>query len=257
MAAEVKILIEGESNAGEVGELGEERTRPTVSLVRDGDLAVVVDPGVLESQQVLIDALAKENLAPHDVNIVCVTHSHLDHYRNIGMFPKAKTLEFFGLWNKESVEDWPQQFSPHIQILRTPGHDYTGITLLVTTDQGVVAICGDVFWKENYPEKPEDDPYASDAEKLKKSRETILKMADWIVPGHGVMYKIRKGLIGMVKNSINGIKNKKPKVLMPCKKCGRPIASKKDICICRPWLCYGCCECTWDCELCNCSHRKP
>ena len=69
------------------------------------------------------------------------------------MFSRAKTLEYFGLWKKESVEDWPEQFSPHIQILKTPGHDYTGITLFVTTVEGVVAICGDVFWKENYPTK--------------------------------------------------------------------------------------------------------
>jgi len=189
MAAEVKVLIEGYTNNDSVGETVEEKTQPTITLVRDGDLIMVVDPGILESQQMLIDALKKEKLEVDDVNMVCITHSHFDHYRNIGMFPNAKTLEYFGLWNKNTVQDRPEKLTENIKILYTPGHDYTGISLLVTTRDGVVAICGDVFWKENHPQNPEDDAYASDTEKLKESRQMILKMADWIIPGHARMYK--------------------------------------------------------------------
>ena len=60
MPAEVKILVQGLTNADSVAETGAEHTQPTISLVRDGDLIMVTDPGVLESQQVLIDALEKE-----------------------------------------------------------------------------------------------------------------------------------------------------------------------------------------------------
>jgi glyoxylase-like metal-dependent hydrolase (beta-lactamase superfamily II) len=190
MQAEVKILVEGYTNAdSKIKGTEEEKTRPTVSLVKDGNIVMVVDPGVLESQQVLIDALQKEGLGVKDVNIVCITHSHIDHYRNIGMFPEAKTLEFFGLWSKNTTEDWQEQFSKNIKVLKTPGHDYTSITLFVTTKDGVIAVCGDVFWKENYPKK---DVYASDLRKLEKSRELVLEMADWVVPGHGRMYKVKK-----------------------------------------------------------------
>ena len=257
MLAKVKILVEGYTNIDTKAESGgEEKTCATISLVKDGDLIMVVDPGILESQQILIDALEKEGLKPDDINIVCITHSHVDHYRNIGMFPKAKTLEFFGLWNKESVEDWPEQFSANIQILRTPGHDYTGITLLVTTDEGIVAICGDVFWREDYPKDPQNDLYASDSSELRKSRETILRMADWIVPGHYKMYKVKKGLVEEIKNSIGVLKNKKSKALMFCKKCKRPFISAKDSCICRPWLCYRCCECGIECDICSCAIKN-
>ena len=62
---------------------------------------MVVDPGILKSQQELVNALAKENLTVEDVNFVFITHSHIDHYRNIGMFPKAKTLEYFGIWDED------------------------------------------------------------------------------------------------------------------------------------------------------------
>ena len=94
MAAEVKILVEGRTNYDSVAEIGQESTSPTISLVKDGKIIMVVDPGVLESQQILVDALAKENLAVVDVNLIFITHSHIDHYRNIGMFPNAKVLEF-------------------------------------------------------------------------------------------------------------------------------------------------------------------
>lgn len=252
MAAQVKILVEGFTN--------EERTCATISLVRDGDLIMVVDPGVLESQQILIDALQKEGLNINDVNMVCITHSHIDHYGNVGMFPNAKILEYFGLWNKGACEDWQEQFTPNIQILRTPGHDYTGITLLVATGPdsgypGVVAICGDVFWKENYPEDPREDAFASDYEKLEQSRQLVLKVADWIIPGHGGMYKVKK--VGAIEAQIKKwLPAAAAKPFGVCRKCKRIIEKKLDSCRCRPYLCHHCCECGLDCDLCGCSHKK-
>jgi glyoxylase-like metal-dependent hydrolase (beta-lactamase superfamily II) len=183
--AEVKILVEGYTSE----ESGEEKTCSTVTLVRDKDIIMVVDPGVLENQKILVDALKKEGLGVNDVNVVCITHSHIDHYRNIGMFPEAKTLEFYGLWEKNTVDDWEEQFTDDIKIIKTPGHNYTAITLLVKTDKGIVAIVGDVFWKENFPEK---DEYADDPEKLKESRKLVLEKADYIVPGHGKMFEVKK-----------------------------------------------------------------
>jgi glyoxylase-like metal-dependent hydrolase (beta-lactamase superfamily II) len=144
---------------------------------------------VLEDQKILIDKLKEESLNVDAINVVCITHSHIDHYRNIGMFPKAKTLEYWGLWDRNTVENWPEQFTDDILIVKTPGHSYDSITLFVKTSKGIIAICGDVFWKENFPE---DDPYASDKEKLRESRKKILEIADYVVPGHGKMYKVKK-----------------------------------------------------------------
>jgi len=183
--AEVKVLIEGYTTA-DTAINGEEKTCPTITLVRDGNLVIIVDPGVLESQQILIDKLKEEGLSINDVNIVFITHSHLDHYRNIGMFANAKTLEYFGLWNGGSVEDWDSHFTENIQIIKTPGHNYDSLTFLVKTDKGIIAICGDVFWKEGFPE---NDAYATDIEELMISRKKVLEMADWVIPGHGKMFK--------------------------------------------------------------------
>jgi glyoxylase-like metal-dependent hydrolase (beta-lactamase superfamily II) len=188
--AEVKILIEGFTNADSADESGEEKTSTTCTLIRDGKLVIVVDPGVLESQNILVDALAKEGLKVEDVNLVIITHSHLDHYRNIGMFPDAKSLEYWALWDGEKADEWHEKFTDDIRIIKTPGHNYDGLTILVNTKDGVVAIAGDVWWKENYPQ--DDDPYASDMEKLKESRKKVLELADYVIPGHGPMFKISK-----------------------------------------------------------------
>lgn len=185
--AEVKILIEGYTSA-DSGQSGEEKTCPTITLVRDKDMVMVVDPGTVDDQQIIVDALKKEDLAIEDINVVCITHSHIDHYRNIGMFPKAKTLEYFGLWDGGKVQDWKEQFTDDIKVLKTPGHSYDGLTLFVETDGGVIAICGDVFWKKDMPK---NDPYATDQDKLKESRKKVIEMADWVIPGHGGMYKAK------------------------------------------------------------------
>ncbi len=247
MKAEVKILIEGYTTADTNADIGDEKTRPTVTLVKDQDIMMVVDPGTLSDQQILVDKLKEEGLTVDDINIVCITHSHIDHYRNIGMFPKAKTLEYFGLWDGETVDDWPERFTENIQILKTPGHDYTGITLFVATEIGKVAICGDIFWREN---SPENDIYATDPEKLEKSRALVLRLADWVVPGHGAMYKSQH-IIGSA-----GEQKTEREVLGSCKRCHRQFFIKKDRCECQPWFCYHCCQCEYDCELCNCKRRR-
>lgn len=178
--ASVKILIEGFLSNQHDGV-----TCPTISLVIDEGIKIIVDPGILENQQLLVDALKKENLNVEDIDCVFITHSHLDHYRNIGMFAQAKTIEFFGIWDQGRVTDWPEQFTQDIRIIKTPGHNYDALSLLVKTQDGVVAIVGDVFWQKD---SPKVDPYATDTKALSKSRELILKQADFIIPGHGGMY---------------------------------------------------------------------
>jgi len=187
--AEVKVLIPGYTNADSAEAEEEEKTCATITLIKDKDLVMIVDPGVLESQQILVNALEKEGLNINDIDLVCLTHSHIDHFRNIGMFPEAKTLEFYGLWDKNTVDDWEKQFTNDIKIMKTPGHNFTSLTLLVKTNKGTIAICGDLFWKENFPEK---DEYADEPEKLKESRKKIIELADYIIPGHADMFKVKK-----------------------------------------------------------------
>lgn len=251
--AKVTVLVEGFTNADAKELLGHQKTCPTITLVVDKEIVMVVDPGALDNQKILVDALAREGYLVEDVNMVCITHSHAHHYMNVGMFPKAKVLEYFGLWTGGAVQDWQENFTDDIQILKTPGHDYSGITLFVKTDKGVVAICGDVFWKEN---EPEFDMYASDQKALTHSRELVIKMSQWIIPGHAGMYKTKQVPAGWAKPSLTAPAKPIQTILGYCKKCRIPFKKQSDRCTCQDFLCYHCCECEADCEVCNCKVRR-
>ena len=247
--AKVKVLVQGYTNADSKEVIGHEKTCPTITLVVDKGIVMVVDSGALDNQKILVDALAREGYLVDDVNIVCITHSHAHHYMNVGMFQKAKVLEYFGLWTGGMVQDWQENFSDDIQILKTPGHDYSGISLFVKTHEGVVAICGDVFWNED---GPEFDMYASDQKVLKHSRQLVTQMSHWIIPGHGGMYKTKQ--LSSIPPS--GAAKSEASVAGSCKKCHRLFKKITDKCICQDWLCYHCCECEADCKVCNCKVRR-
>ena len=187
--AEVKILIKGYTSADSKESSDIETTSPTVTLIKDGNNNIVVDPGVLESQDLLAGKLKEEGLKVDDVNYVFLTHSHPDHHMNTGMFVKAKKLEFYGLWDNNKCLEWNKNFSNDIEIIKTPGHSDDSLTFLVKNDSGKIAVCGDVFWKENYPA---DDHYANNKEKLAASRKKVLEIADYVIPGHGDIYKVNK-----------------------------------------------------------------
>jgi len=187
--ATVDILVEGYTTDNASGESGEDTTACTMCLVRDGDIVMVTDPGTLKSQDIMKDALAKFDLTVDDVSDVFVTHMHPDHVRNIGMFPTAKMIEYYGEWEEDRCEDRNNKVSDDIEIIETPGHDKSGLTLLVKTDRGTVAICGDVFWKKDLPV---EDPYADSPEELVGSRKKVLEVADYVIPGHAGEYEVKK-----------------------------------------------------------------
>lgn len=180
----LKILIKGYSSADTGG-----HSCSTVTLVQDSGMNIIVDPGSLPGQEKLADALRKEGLGPGDIDVVFITHSHMDHYKSIGMFPKAKALDYWGWWEGDVCRKCEGRVNENISVIRTPGHSYDSVTLLVKTDKGTVAICGDVIWKEDAPER---DKYASDMDALKMSRKMVREAADWIIPGHGGMFKSKK-----------------------------------------------------------------
>ena len=180
----VTILVPGYLTSQNFG-----RTCSTISLVIDGALKIIVDPGTVASQSVLVESLRQQGLALDDINIVFITHAHTDHYKSCGLFPRAKILDFWGWWEGDKWTKRDDRVSKHIQLIKTPGHSYDSMTMLVQTEQGAVALCGDVFLTKDIKQK---DPYAQDQKALKKSRAKVLKLADWIVPGHGEMFQAIK-----------------------------------------------------------------
>jgi glyoxylase-like metal-dependent hydrolase (beta-lactamase superfamily II) len=186
--AEVKVLLEGFTNTDKRAAGEDEITRCTTTLIFDEDKIILSDPGVLDDQKIMVDALAQENLTVDDITHIFITHSHMDHYRNIGMFPKAISIDYTGIWQGGKFIEREEQLSKDIRLIETPGHSYDSLTALVQTEKGIIAIAGDLWWSSR---GPKFDKFATDMEKLKESREKVLSLADYIIPGHGKMFEAK------------------------------------------------------------------
>lgn len=178
----IKVLLKGYCSSDNKG-----HACSTITLVQDRNLNIIIDPGTTKNQNAIIQALKKEKLKASDINVVFITHAHTDHYRNIGMFTKAKTLDYWGWWDGDTSKKANKKITKNIEIIKTPGHSDDGMTMVVKTKLGKIAICGDVYWKKDFPKK---DSYANNPKLLAKSRRTILKLADYIIPGHGDIYRV-------------------------------------------------------------------
>ncbi len=197
--AKVVMLFEGYYFPGAPA-----RACSTVVLVRDGEKAIIVDPGTVPDPGALLQRLACEGLAPNDVNMVIITHAHTDHFRQAGLFPAATLLDAWGSWEGDLWRDFGGRLSPDIELVPTPGHSNDSLTVFVHTGEAEIAICGDVIYREAAPIGPPQggggnaglldagDPFADDPARLRASRQLVLERADFVVPGHGPMFKVHK-----------------------------------------------------------------
>ena len=181
----VEILIQGYCYT-EDPDGKSERACSTIALVKDRNLNIISDPGSMANPDDLIKKLKERGLTPKEIDMVFISHSHMDHYKYVGLFPDAKVLDYWGLWEGDRCLSGVRIVNENIFVKETPGHTADSITLIVQADQGKFAICGDVFWEKDLPEK---DLFATDPIRLKQSRKQMLELADYIIPGHGGMYK--------------------------------------------------------------------
>jgi len=188
---QIKILIQG--YARHEGEIS--YSSSTCVLVKEKDLNILVDPGV--AREKLAQALGNEGLKPEEINYVFLTHSHVDHSYAMALFPQAKVLDNEWIYDGDRQEKH-DGFVPETElaIIQTPGHTLDHCSLAVPTDKGMVVIAGDLFWWPDHEEQKvdvsKDDSFAVDKKLLIASREKILKIADFIIPGHGRMWRVEK-----------------------------------------------------------------
>lgn len=179
MAAGFRVLF-----AGYVGD----RTASTVSLVRDGEVRVIIDPGMVPEPAAILTPLEKLIGSPDRITDVILSHHHPDHTLNAALFPRARVHDFWAiytrdLWETRAAEGFA--LSPSIRLIETPGHSPQDITTMVSTDEGTVAFTH-LWWSA---ETPADDPFASDPSALHRNRARVLEVAALIVPGHGAPFK--------------------------------------------------------------------
>ena len=195
--AEVKVLIEGYAREDE----GVEEASCTTTLIKENNLNIIVDPGM--NRQLLLNALKKEKLYIKDINYVILTHTHLDHCLLTGIFEDSIILDNSSIYTFDGKirEHNGKVPKTNIEIINTPGHDQFHCSVLVNTkDLGRVIIAADVIWWADNEEQKIDrksimnhkDPYMKNEKQLMESRKLLLNKADYIIPGHGKMFKVEK-----------------------------------------------------------------
>ena len=175
----------------------------TCTLVRDSasGIKVLVDTMGPWDQQKLIQLLNSKVLEPKDIDYVVGTHGHPDHVGNLNLFTACdKHILGFSVYHKDQYvmhpfeEGTPLILSPNIQVIPTPGHTMSCVSLLVTQagDLGTIVVAGDLF--ENEQDLTDDeiwkDAGSEDSELQMKNRIKVLSLADYIIPGHGDMFRV-------------------------------------------------------------------
>lgn len=179
-SAEVHILFNGYADS---------HVASTVSFVRDGDVRVIIDPGMVPDQSAILKPLGVLGETAEGITDVIFSHHHPDHTLNAALFPNARFHDCWAIYKDDIWQDRPAegfQISPAIQLIETPGHTPQDITTLVGTSDGIVAFTH-LWWSA---EGPEEDPLATDLIQLHANRERVLSVErlSLIVPGHGAAF---------------------------------------------------------------------
>ncbi len=182
--ATVDVLVQGYAKRTGYGW----RATGASVLIRERGRLILADPGA--DAKALLGALAARGVRPEDIGLVFLTHHHLDHTLNARLFPKATIADGETVVNDQRIREYEGRLpGTDIRVLATPGHSEDHASLLVPTKEGVIAIAGDVFWWEDgKADRQAEDPFATDAKALAKSRKLLLSEADIVVPGHGAPF---------------------------------------------------------------------
>ncbi len=77
------------------------RVGSSISLVRDGDALIVVDPGMVASRAHIVDPLAALGVSAQAVTHVFLSHHHPDHTMNVALFPNAEVIDFWARYRDD------------------------------------------------------------------------------------------------------------------------------------------------------------
>jgi glyoxylase-like metal-dependent hydrolase (beta-lactamase superfamily II) len=167
----------------------DDRVGSTVGFIRDGDVRIVVDPGLVRSPAAILGPLRAHGVEADDVTDVVLSHHHPDHTLKAALFANARVHDHWAWYRDDRWVSRPAegfQLSPGVRLTETPGHSPQDISTLVETDEGLVVFTH-LWWTS---EHPAEDPYATDPAALHEHRARILELPDLvrIVPGHGAPF---------------------------------------------------------------------
>src|SRR5580693_6231897 len=183
-SATVHVLAAGYAREDSDGE----HVGSTVTLIKDGNGVIIVDPGLVSSRSALLAALASHGVAPEAVTDVVFSHHHPDHTVNAALFPAARIHDHWAMYVGDRWVDRDAdglELAPSVRLLRTPGHTAEDISTVASTASDLV-VCTHAWWAAF---GPPEDPLGADAAQLHASRAALLAFATLIIPGHGAPFR--------------------------------------------------------------------
>ncbi|XP_018336197.1 metallo-beta-lactamase domain-containing protein 1 [Agrilus planipennis] len=189
------VLFEGYSDLVENG-----MNANSSCTLLTGQKNVIIDTMTAWDGEKLIVRLKELNLSCSDIDYVVCTHGHSDHIGCNYLFLNATHIVGFSVSHKDFYHnvDFNTQLEyklgEYVKVVPTPGHTLQDVSVIAKVpDLGTVAITGDLFENEN--DLNDESIWisaGSDSQELqRKNRNFILSLADWIVPGHGPMFKVK------------------------------------------------------------------
>jgi glyoxylase-like metal-dependent hydrolase (beta-lactamase superfamily II) len=181
---------------------------PNTLLIR-GEDDYLVDPGLIMQGAPVIGAMQALGVQPHEVKKVILTHLHFDHAEGMAAWPQRQTYVHrieteapyaqvvsgqLEMANLEVLDGEEGEIEPGLRWMLTPGHCDGLITLLVDTDEGLVAIASDCvgplpeyFDEMDLPEDfgPERDELLAQWKRIRELDPAV------VIPGHYGPVKLR------------------------------------------------------------------
>jgi glyoxylase-like metal-dependent hydrolase (beta-lactamase superfamily II) len=174
---------------------------PNTLLIRAGE-DYLVDPGLVMQGGPVFGALEKLGVEANDVKRVIMTHLHFDHAEALAAWPQRKTyvhrLETEAPYSQlvagqlemadlEILDGDEGEVETGLRWIRTPGHCDGLITILVDTDDGLVAIASDCVGPlpEYFEEMDLPQDFGPEREELLEQWRRIRELGPAVViPGH-------------------------------------------------------------------------
>ena len=166
----------------------------TISLIKSSQ-NIVVDTGLPKDKQVILKKLKANGLTPEKIDYVICTHGDADHISNNNLFSKAVLIVGFDIYNGDIASFFQKNFKidDNVTVTAMTGHDERSIGVLVKTAKGLVAITGDLFeYEHDWKTAREWIAFSKQPKSHIRNRAKVWELADYIVPGHGPMFKVDK-----------------------------------------------------------------
>ncbi|CAL4059592.1 unnamed protein product, partial [Meganyctiphanes norvegica] len=174
--------------------------KPWALTLSQGIINKLVNSQISSDYRLVIISMKRLDIKCEDIHYAIGTHGHSDHLGNLNLFTSAKHIVGFTVSHEDEFfihpfeTGEPYKINEFLEVIPTPGHTTADVSVVVKTqNQGTVVIAGDLFERQEDIADPSLWKYVAGSENpemQEKHRNQVLLLADYIVPGHGPMFKV-------------------------------------------------------------------